>query len=562
MCELLHIGQNILTDSECLLERLGQYLQTQAILHQSFVRMRCQLFSLCLILSITGIGATMAQTGATTPWLPETTSDGGSSTARHEASAVTVAGKMYLLGGRGERPVEVYDPVARSWRVIGNPPIEIHHFQPVVVGTKIYALAAFACCYPDELNIAEIYVFDTVTEQWSTSGSMPASRLRGGAGAVVRDGIIYVVGGNMQGHNGGAVSWFDRFDPATGDWDILPDAPRARDHFAAVLVGDKLVAAAGRATTQPDPFINAVAATDVYNFSTGSWSTGANIPTVRAGALATASGTEVLVAGGEINTSSQALTVTEAYNVGLNTWRTLQPMNEGRHSGGAAVIGSTWHMIAGSNMKGGGGEINSHETLVIVTENDADNDGLTDSEEESVYNTNPAEADTDSDGAHDGEEVLVGSNPLIPDTDDDGLTDGDELHLYDSSPVLADTDDDGLNDYDEVQLWSSNPRLTDTDNDGLDDADEVQRGTDPVSADTDSDSLQDGAEIIAGTDPLKADSDDDGLNDNEDPDPLEPLDTDPPAKSGSGRASSWLLLLLSVVALSRMAGNRVKVSSN
>ena len=482
---------------------------------------------LCLLIAICLPGsAAYADTLADTAWETVSSSDNSVATKRHEATAVAVDGKLYLMGGRGNRPIEVYDSSTQRWRVIGNPPEELHHFQPVVIGTKVYVIGAFTCCYPDEPSVQTIHVFDTATEQWSSDGDIPSSRLRGSAGAVVHDGEIYLVGGNTKGHDGGAVNWFDRYDPVSKDWDTLPNAPHARDHFMAVVVDDKLVAAAGRESDQPDPFDDAVVQTDIYDFSTKSWSTGANIPTARAGVFATPAGSEVLVAGGEINTSNVALAVTEAYNVKTNSWRKLQSLQQGRHSGGGAAIGSQWHVVSGSVRKGGGdsNETSSHEVLDLNVEIDADGDGLSDTDEEAVYNTDPNDSDTDSDGANDGDEVDAGSDPNDRDSDNDQLEDGDEIHQYGTDPVSADTDEDGVSDGDEVLLWNTDPLSRDSDEDGLDDVDEIERGTRGNQADSDSDGLNDGAEIIAGTDPLNADTDEDGLLDSEDPDPLVPLE--------------------------------------
>jgi len=547
---------------------------------------RCALL-LVLLGQLSSPTSLFAQTGATTEWQAVSTSQGTSATARHEASAVSVNGKLYLLGGRGNRPLEVYDPATRLWRVIGNTPRELHHFQPVAVGDKIFVIGAFTCCYPDETSVANIHVFDTVTEQWSMPGNIPAARLRGAAAAVYRDGKIYILGGNTKGHNGGAVAWFDSYDPVTKAWETLPDAPSARDHFAAVVVDGRLVAAGGRTTRQPDPFTNTVAATDIYQFSTNSWSTGADIPTQRAGAVATAAGDEVLVAGGESNAQGASFSTTEAYNVKNDQWRLLQPMITGRHSGGAASIGPTWHVVAGNLVRGGGRETSLHETLDLDVAIDQDGDGLSDSDETSIYNTDPQRSDTDNDGATDREEVDAGSDPTLSDTDGDSLMDGDELNTYNTSPVLVDTDDDRLQDDDEVLVWMSDPRVPDTDDDGLGDADEVARGTSPVNADTDSDTLRDGAEVMAGTDPLKADTDDDGTDDGNDVEPLnpavpdsadgtdgtgttgttdavEPPDTTNTAGSGrkGGGAALWLMLLAGVAGLSHMARNAVKNSTN
>ena len=215
-----------------------------------------------------------AQTSGSEAWKDVTTSDGSAATARHESGSVAVNGKLYLLGGRGDRPIEVYDPAMGTWRNLGPMPDELHHFQPVAVGTRLFVLGAFTCCYPDEASVSTIHVFDTQTETWSTAGSLPGDRLRGSAGVVVRHGKIYLAGGNTQGHSGGAVKWFDEYNPVSGEWTKLPDAPNARDHFNLVIADGKLVATAGRATSQPNPFANPVSSVDIYNFDSNQWSDG------------------------------------------------------------------------------------------------------------------------------------------------------------------------------------------------------------------------------------------------------------------------------------------------
>ena len=480
----------------------------------------------------------LAAPDSTESWLRLTTSDTSTATPRHEAASVVVDGKFYLLGGRGERPVEVYDPTSQTWRVIGPAPLEINHFQPVVIGTKVYLVAAFTGGYPNETNVPDVHVFDTATETWSTDGVIPVSRRRGGAAAVNFGGKIYIIGGNTNGHNGGAVSWFDEFDPATGNWAVLPDAPNARDHMQAALVGDKLVVVGGRQSTQPNPFINTVSATDIYDFVSGTWSSGAAIPTDRAGAMTVVAGAEVIVAGGEIDQVAQALKTVEAYHVPTDRWRTLQDMNDGRHSGGGSVVGDDFHLVSGSPNRGGG-QFASHETLRLDLSGglDSDNDGLDDEEEVDVYNTDIDNPDSDGDGLEDGDEVDRGTLPNVIDTDEDGLNDGEEVNthgtdplstdtdtdglddraellVHDTDPLDADSDDDGLTDGDELDTHDSNPNNPDTDGDGLEDGDEIDRGTLPNVVDTDDDGLSDAAEVNEhGTNPLENDSDQDGLLD-------------------------------------------------
>lgn len=474
-----------------------------------------------------------------TLWQRVTSSDGSQATARHETSAVAVGEKLYLMGGRGNKPVEVFDTRTGQWQNLGQAPIDLHHFQPVVIGTDIFALGAmFAGGYPREESAPDIHVFHTLTNTWSIVGVVPENRRRGSAGAVVRDNKIYLIGGNTQGHDGGAVAWFDRYDPVIDEWVVLEDAPNARDHFAAAIVKDKLVVAGGRQSTnaQGDVFANTVAGTDVYDFDANVWIEGTDIPTVRAGTMVASAGDELLIAGGEVTGRSSALSTVEAYNVDSNSWRSMQDLIDARHSGGSVVVGATWHIMAGSVTRGGGAanETSNHETLDLGIELDADNDGLSDNDELAVHSTDPNDPDSDDDGLMDGLEVSIGSDPRDNDTDDDGLQDGAEQNIHMSSPLLVDTDDDQLTDDEEVLVWESNPNLADTDNDGLLDGDEVRRNLSPTLADTDEDALDDGDEITAGTNPLVADTDDDGLLDGEDSAPLVPLVVDPDTETNPG----------------------------
>lgn len=73
----------------------------------------------------------------------------------------------------------------------------------------------------------------------------------------------------------------------------------------------------------------------------------------------------------------------------------------------------------------------------------------------------------------------VATLTVIPDTDADGLTDTEEQSTYGTDPLKADTDEDGINDRIELQTHHTNPLLKDSDNDGFEDLFEINTGFDP-----------------------------------------------------------------------------------
>jgi hypothetical protein len=80
-----------------------------------------------------------------------------------------------------------------------------------------------------------------------------------------------------------------------------------------------------------------------------------------------------------------------------------------------------------------------------------------------------------------------------PDTDGDGMTDTEEQGLYGTDPCAVDTDGDGIGDGDEVAFWGAYWNR-DYDGDGL---------VNLLDADSDGDGMSDGSELLAGLDPAK-----------------------------------------------------------
>ncbi len=178
---------------------------------------------------------------------------------------------------------------------------------------------------------------------------------------------------------------------------------------------------------------------------------------------------------------------------------------------------------------------------------DGDGDGLFDSVEKAI-GTDIADADSDDDGAPDGDEPSFDQdsdgdgliNALDPDSDDDGLFDGTELGLgcddpatdpkkhrcradadqgaTKTDPLAYDTDQGGVSD------GSEDPNLDGKRDDG--ELDPTKPGDDASNVDADMDGLSDALELFLGTSPGDIDSDDDGWPDGEEDNPSDDNDGD------------------------------------
>jgi len=285
----------------------------------------------------------------------------GRATARHENGFVALNGRLYLFGGRGRRPLDIFDPATGRWTQGAQPPVEIHHAQAVAHEGKLYVLGALTGGFPEETPQPNVVIYDPSVNRWTRGPAVPANRRRGASGVVVHEGLIYVVGGNTRGHMSGYVPWLDVFDPATGRWQTLPNAPRARDHFHAVVIDGKLYAAGGRRTSYDSDQTLAlvIPEVDVYDIATRQWRTlDTPLPTLRGGTASVPLGGKLLVIGGESVRQQRAHQEVEAYDPVTGGWETLPPLPIGRHGTQATLHNGLVYISAGSADQGGGPELN------------------------------------------------------------------------------------------------------------------------------------------------------------------------------------------------------------
>ncbi|WP_084418967.1 malectin domain-containing carbohydrate-binding protein, partial [Arenibacter certesii] len=286
-------------------------------------------------------------------------------TPRHENSFVQAGDKFYLMGGReNSKTIDRYDYTSNTWTsLVNSAPFEFNHFQATEYQGLIWVIGSFKDnAYPTESPAEYVWAFDPAKEEWIQGPQIPANRRRGSAGLVMHNNKFYVVAGNTQGHSGGYVPYFDEFDPATGTWTPLADAPRARDHFAAVTIGDKMYVSGGRLSGGAGGvFAPTISEVDVYDFTNQTWSTlpaGQNIPTPRGGSSAVNFNNKLMVIGGEGENPGPAYTAVEAYDPVSQAWSSLPSLNSPRHGTQAIVSGNGVFILGGSPVQGGGNQKN------------------------------------------------------------------------------------------------------------------------------------------------------------------------------------------------------------
>ena len=291
---------------------------------------------------------------------------------RHENGFAEYQGHFYLFGGRRIQPVDVFNPNTKQWTSASAPPIEIHHFQPVIVGKEIWLLGTMTGEFPRETPLPFVMIYEPETDKWKEGPPIPKNRRRGAAGCALHtDGWIYIVGGIIDGHHSGTQSWFDRINPATGEWQILPSAPNKRDHAPCAIVQNKLYFFGGRETgrhngTDYDSlFYATIGDVDVFDFDTKSWSVHQQkLPIETAAGGTGVINEKIHYVGGEAG-RMEAFTELQIFDPATNKWTLGPHLNRARHGTNCCVYDHKLWIAAGSGARGGEPELTSIECIQI-----------------------------------------------------------------------------------------------------------------------------------------------------------------------------------------------------
>ncbi len=185
--------------------------------------------------------------------------------AKIGANAISIAGRIFLIGGYTAGGPEVteprlfeYLPVQDQFIEITTVPVEVDDTVAAVYRDRhIYLISGWHG--PINNNVRNVQVFDTQTNTWAQATSIPGPGLFGHAGTIVDDTIIYCDGVPPTFRIAARVfvGRIDPSDPSVVDWRELPAHP-----------GEPTYRGAGSQGSAADGRFLLVGGTDnPYNFS-------------------------------------------------------------------------------------------------------------------------------------------------------------------------------------------------------------------------------------------------------------------------------------------------------
>lgn len=188
-------------------------------------------------------------------------------------------------------------------------------------------------------------VYDTVTSAWSSAPPIRLGRTFSATNSAAIDGVLYVIAGNPRGY---CTNASDAFDVAGGRWHLLPGAPVARCHAAAVAASGRVFVIGGWNTSSTVRFTTV----DVYDPRTNAWSHDTPLPRPRGSMAAGVVGRSIYLAGGW-TPDSPASSDVDSYDIDHRRWTTRTRMPTDRGGAAAAVLDGRLYVIGGQRVVGG-----------------------------------------------------------------------------------------------------------------------------------------------------------------------------------------------------------------
>ncbi|MEM6793624.1 MAG: hypothetical protein AAF725_06550, partial [Acidobacteriota bacterium] len=195
------------------------------------------------------------------PWQPIADAPTLNGRGKIAASAVTVAGEVYLIGGYTTTVPEFteakfyrYDPEDDLYTELAEVPVPVDDMVAGVYRDRyIYLISGWS---EGSGSVSDVQIYDTETGAWSAATPLPVRGRFGSVGGVIGDRLIFVDGASFVISHRTLVGTIDPSDPTSISWselDVSPFAPTYRGANALTDLGCPLLLMIG-GTSNPYNF--------------------------------------------------------------------------------------------------------------------------------------------------------------------------------------------------------------------------------------------------------------------------------------------------------------------
>ena len=267
-------------------------------------------------------------------------------------------GRLLIAGGGGNVTAAVftaaraYDPAADSWTTLATPnaPRALHTATLLSDGSVLLAGGGRNTDPTSSLSIttSSSERYDTVANSWTLMGNMADSRMAHTA-TLLKDGRVLVTGGfshPMHPPTGVVLAAAEIYDPATGTWSAAANMSTPRMFHSATLLGDGRVLVAGGTA---DGAV-ALSSAEIYDPAGNTWSAAGNLIEARGHHSATmlSNGKVLVVGGGDFGGADTHSTASlEVFDPFDMTWRSAGSLAAPRLYHAAALLTSGEVLVVG-----------------------------------------------------------------------------------------------------------------------------------------------------------------------------------------------------------------------
>jgi len=196
--------------------------------------------------------------------------------------------------------------------------------------------------------LASSELYSSVSGSWTFTGDMNLGRVSA-RGVLLPNGTVLVMGGCIVNDClGSTTKSAEIYNPATGTWSVTGSMRTGRAEFvAALLPTGKVLVAGGCTSYDANGCLAVTAAAELYNPTTGTWSSTGAMRAARMAMTATVLTTgKALIAGGQ-TAASDALGSSELYNPGTGAFSQTGKLITARSGHSATLLKTGMVLMAG-----------------------------------------------------------------------------------------------------------------------------------------------------------------------------------------------------------------------